>query len=114
MLGSSRYAIAPAFIDDRKALKNQTEIEGFEQAYLRDGVAFVRWFAWLEEKFNEGFAITEYEAAYRLTEYRRQNANFMGLAYENISASGANAALPHYSPTRHGAKMIDRVTPYLM
>ncbi|KZS98318.1 Creatinase/aminopeptidase [Sistotremastrum niveocremeum HHB9708] len=114
MLGSSRYAIAPAFIDDRKALKNQTEIEGFEQAYLRDGVAFVRWFAWLEEKFNEGFAITEYEAAYRLTEYRRQNANFMGLAYENISASGANAALPHYSPTRHGAKMIDRVTPYLI
>jgi len=38
---------------------------------------------------------------------------FMGLAYETISASGPNAALPHYTPKKHSAKMIDRETPYL-
>jgi len=37
----------------------------------------------------------------------------MGLAYENISASGPNASLPHYSPKRSTARMIDRETPYL-
>jgi Xaa-Pro aminopeptidase len=47
--------------------------------------------AWLEHKINSGYDVTEYEAGYRLTEYRRHNKNFMGLAYENISAAGPNA-----------------------
>ena len=37
----------------------------------------------------------------------------MGLAYENISASGPNAALPHYVARKSTARMIDRETPYL-
>jgi len=69
--------------------------------------------AWLETKLNEGYDITEYEAAQRLTEFRRKTKHFMGLAYENISATGPNAALPHYSPRRSTARMIDRNTPYL-
>jgi Xaa-Pro aminopeptidase len=93
MLGSSRYIIAPSIVEDMKAIKNDTEIDGLERAYRRDGAAFVRWLAWLEEKFSQGFAITEYEAAYRLTEFRKQGEFFMGLAYENISASGPNAGV---------------------
>lgn len=73
----------------------------------------MRFLAWLETKLNEGYDITEYEAAQRLTEFRRKNKHFMGLAYENISASGPNAALPHYSPRRSTARMIDRDAPYL-
>jgi Xaa-Pro aminopeptidase len=73
----------------------------------------VRWQAWLEEKLGQGYEISEYEAAFRLTEYRRHNKHFMGLAYENISASGPNAALPHYVPTKATARLIDRETPYL-
>jgi Xaa-Pro aminopeptidase len=37
----------------------------------------------------------------------------MGLAYENISAAGANAALPHYSPLKRDCLLIDTDTPYL-
>jgi len=48
-----------------------------------------------------------------MTEFRKKNKHFMGLAYENISASGPNAALPHYSPKKLTARMIDRQTPYL-
>jgi Xaa-Pro aminopeptidase len=92
----------------------------------------VRFLAWLEFKLSQGYEITEYEAASRLTEFRRKNKYFMGLAYENISASGPNAgqlpgsrdvwllaahvacaALPHYSPTKSKARMIDRENPYL-
>lgn len=75
--------------------------------------AQVRFFSWLEAKLAEGYEITEWEAAHRLTEFRRKNPLFMGLAYENISASGPNAALPHYSTTKSKARMIDRNTPYL-
>jgi Xaa-Pro aminopeptidase len=113
MLTHMRYTVAPSFVDEMKALKNETELEGLRHAYARDGAAYVRWQAWLDEKLNQGYEISEYEAAFRLTEYRRHNKHFMGLAYENISASGPNAALPHYVPTKAGARLIDRETPYL-
>jgi Xaa-Pro aminopeptidase len=113
MLTHLRYTVAPAFVEEMKAVKNEVEIEGLRHAYMRDGAAYVRWLAWLEEKINQGYEITEYEAAFRLTEYRRHNKHFMGLAYENISASGPNAALPHYTPSKNSAAVIDRDTPYL-
>ena len=83
------------------------------RAYIRDGVSFVRFLAWLTERLSNGYLITEYEAAFRLTELRRQNKHFMGLAYENISASGPNAALPHYSPVKSDDIAIDPQAPYL-
>ncbi|KAF9645429.1 Creatinase aminopeptidase [Thelephora ganbajun] len=113
MLTHFRYIVMPSYVGSMKAIKNDTEIDGMRRAYLRDGASFVKFLAWLEDKFSEGCEITEYEAAFRLTEYRRTNRHFVGLAYENISASGPNAALPHYSPTKSTAAMIDRDTPYL-
>ncbi|TFK53753.1 Creatinase/aminopeptidase [Heliocybe sulcata] len=113
MLTHLRYTVLPSYVEEMKAVKNEVEIEGMRRAYLRDGVAFVRWYAWLDQKLQQGYEITEYEAAYRLTEFRRHQKYFMDLAYENISASGPNAALPHYSPTRATARVIDKDTPYL-
>lgn len=80
-------------IEEWKAIKNKTELSGLKDAYLRDGVAFVRWMAWLEHKVEQGYDITEYEAAWRLTEYRRMGKYYRGLAYENISATGKNAGV---------------------
>lgn len=93
MLTHFRYTVAPSIIDDIKAVKNDVEVEGLRRAYIRDGVSFVKWFAWLEGKLAEGYEITEYEAAARLTEFRRKNKHYWGLAYENISASGPNAGM---------------------
>ncbi|PCH35935.1 Creatinase/aminopeptidase [Wolfiporia cocos MD-104 SS10] len=113
ILTSFRYTVLPSPVDDMKAIKNEVELEGLRIAYRRDGAAYVKFLAWLEEKMLQGYEITEYEAAWRLTEYRRKGENYMGLAYENISASGPNAALPHYSPRKGTARFIDRETPYL-
>lgn len=115
LLTHFRYTItpSPSYVDELKAVKNTTEIDGIRAAHLRDGASYVRWLAWLEDKLAKGYEITEYEAAARLTEYRRKNELYMGLAYESISATGENAALPHYTPTKSKAKFIERDTPYL-
>ena len=97
-----------------KAIKNDTEIDGLRRAYLRDSGSFVRFLAWLEDKFSQGYEISEYEAAFRLTEYRKTNKHFIGLAREIISASGPNTALPHYSLDESTAVTIDRDAPYLI
>ena len=73
----------------------------------------VRFLAWLEAEIGEGKEVTEWEAAQWLDQERTKAENNMGQAYGNISASGPNAALPHYVPTRETARVIDTKTPYL-
>lgn len=113
MLTHYRYSLAPSLVEEMKSVKNEVEIQGLKRAYLRDGACYVQFLAWLDEKMAKGFAITEWEAAWRLTEFRRKAKNFMGLAYENISAAGPNAALPHYHPLKSTSSVIDKETPYL-
>ncbi|KAF8312866.1 Creatinase/aminopeptidase [Clavulina sp. PMI_390] len=113
MLTSARYTITPSWVDQAKAIKNEVEIQGFRNAYTRDGAAMVKWLAWLDEVIRAGQPITEWEAAEELTHYREQGTHFWGLAYENISATGANAALPHYTASQEGAAILDVGRPYL-
>ena len=51
-------------------IKNETELEGFRQCHIRDGVALVRYFAWLEEQLDNGVVLDECQAADKLEEYR--------------------------------------------
>lgn len=98
-----------------KAVKNPVELHGMRRAYIRDGIAMVRWLAWMEDKISHGYEISEYEASEKLNRFRRDEvtlddrlSTYMGPAYENIVACGANAALPHYTPTPNGSKMIGK------
>ncbi len=113
MLTHFRYTLAPNRITHLMSIKNEVEIQGLRSAYLRDGIAFVQFLAWLEHKLNSGYEVTEWEAAWRIKEFRMKQKKFMGLAYETTSASGGNAAVPHYTPKKRTARMIDRETPYL-
>ncbi|KXN85540.1 putative Xaa-Pro aminopeptidase P [Leucoagaricus sp. SymC.cos] len=113
MLTHLRYTLARNRVEDMMTLKNDTELEGLRKAYIRDGVAFVQFLAWLDNELNSRYDITEWEAAWRIKEFRMRQKKFMGLAYETISASGPNGAIPHYVPKKHSARMIDRDTPYL-
>lgn len=67
----------PCPVQDAKCLKNETELENFRNAYLRDGRAMVRWFAWLEQKIvKEEKKVGEWAAAAVLLRYRRQEDMF--------------------------------------
>ncbi|GAA6046932.1 hypothetical protein JCM3770_003436 [Rhodotorula araucariae] len=112
-LGEDNVVIVKSPVETMQAVKNEVEIEGFRRAYLRDGAAWARWQAWLEDEIAQGKEVTEWEAAEKLTSYRAAQQFFAGLAYENISATGENAALPHYEPSASARVPISRSSPYL-
>ena len=90
----------------RKAVKNKKEIEGFRRAFIEDGVAVETFLYWLETSVQGGTHVTEWEASQKLTSLRGQIEGYRGNSFENISAYGANAALPHYSTPREGSAII--------
>ncbi len=57
-----------------KAIKNEAEIEGARAAHLRDGVAVVRFLAWLDEHSPSG-RVDEISAAMTLEEFRRETGS---------------------------------------
>ena len=53
-------------------LRGSSYLIGFRQSHIRDGVALVRYFAWLEETLQDGNkeGLTEYQVAEKLEVYR--------------------------------------------
>ncbi|KAJ7241957.1 peptidase M24, structural domain-containing protein [Mycena haematopus] len=113
VLGSKATVISSP-INAAKAIKNAVEIQGFFNANLRDSVAMVRWYGWLEEQVVRKKApVTEYEAQMKLNEYRSME-KYWGGPCHFISAYGPSAALPHYAAEEDDCLVIERDAPYLI
>lgn len=96
-----------------KAIKNETEIKGARAAHLRDGVAMARFLAWLDEVAESG-KIDEIDAAMKLEDCRRESGQLKDIAFDTISAAGANGAVVHYRPTTKSKQTLTRGTLYLI
>jgi Xaa-Pro aminopeptidase len=79
----------------RKAAKSPAECEGARRAQLRDGAAMVEFLCWFDAEAPKG-KLTEIDAAAALEQYRRRTGVLKDISFDTISASGPNAALPHY------------------
>lgn len=107
-------SVAPSPIEDLKAVKNETELAGARSAHLKDGRALIKFLSWLENQVTvNAELINEVEADYKLTEFRRQENNFVGLSFDTISATGANGAVIHYKPSKGACSTIDPHRLYL-
>ena len=111
-LSSVRFGKSPVILE--KAVKTQSEIENMRQAYIEDGVAMERFLHWLETEVATGRQVSEWEASERLTAFRAEIPGYRGNSFENISAYGAGAALPHYSTPREGSATIRPCGLYLV
>jgi Xaa-Pro aminopeptidase len=96
-----------------KAIKNDTELEGFRQCHIRDGAALVRYFAWLEEQLNQGVELNESQGADQLEKFRSEQDLFKGLSFDTISSTGPNGAIIHYSPDPKDCAVIKKDQVYL-
>ncbi|KAH8834642.1 putative Xaa-Pro aminopeptidase P [Flagelloscypha sp. PMI_526] len=109
-----KYILARSPVADLKTIKNDTELAGFRDCHVRDGVALVKYFAWLEETLVKGDkVINETEAADVLEKYRSEQAKYKGLSFPTISGAGSNAAIIHYQPPAVDSAMIKRDEIYL-
>ncbi|RVE67470.1 hypothetical protein OJAV_G00103210 [Oryzias javanicus] len=81
-----------------KAVKDETEEQVLRDAHVRDAVAVIQLLMWLENVVPQGNE-TELSAAEYVNKCRSKQKDNRGPSFETISASGPNAALPHYSPS---------------
>uniref|UniRef100_A0A8C1XF40 X-prolyl aminopeptidase (aminopeptidase P) 2, membrane-bound n=1 Tax=Cyprinus carpio TaxID=7962 RepID=A0A8C1XF40_CYPCA len=96
-----------------KAVKDATEQRILKEAHIRDAVAVMQLLVWLEKKVPEGTE-TELTAAHFVDQCRSKQKNSRGPSFETISASGANAALAHYSPSNETARKLSVDEMYLV
>lgn len=91
----------------RKAVKNGVETDNLRETFIEDGAAVEKFLFWLEKSLQSGMVITEYQASEKLTSLRGEIPGYRGNSFENISAYGPNAALPHYSTPEEGSAIIE-------
>jgi Xaa-Pro aminopeptidase len=98
-----------------KALKNETEREGFRQCHIRDGAALCKFFAWLQHELTvkNNKNLNEVSVADKLEGFRSQQDLFMGLSFATISGSGPNGAIIHYHPKSETASLLSTDLIYL-
>ena len=95
---SETVFIREDLIENIKYVKNPTEIEGFRKANLKDSVALIKFFAWLEEELvtKDRKDLNEYEIGLQNKKVREDQENYMGESFAPICACGPNAAIIHY------------------
>ena len=82
-----------------KSIKNETEIKGFRNAVLKDGIAMTKFYFWLEKMLKAGEKVTELSAAAKLTALRSEQPQYVKDSFASISSYGPHGAVVHYSPT---------------
>ena len=96
-----------------KAVKNETEQEGFRIAHHKDAAAVIRFWKWLEETLPET-QVTEVSAADKLHDFRAEQPGFLDESFTTISAYGKNAAMPHYHPDSEHPAVLESKGLYLV
>ena len=113
-----RSGVSP--IASMKAVKNKVEQDGFRAAMLCDGVAVVKFLAWLKSAVEAG-GQTEISLDERLTALRAEQPKFKGISFDTIVGYEAHGAIVHYEATPetdipiqpHGLVLIDSGAQYL-
>ena len=103
-----------------KTIKNTTEIAGFRNAMLKDGIALVKFLKWLIPAVEAGKQ-TEISIDKKLTSLRAEQPLYRDISFDTIAGYGTHAAIVHYEATPetdiplepHGLLLLDSGAQYL-
>ena len=82
-------------IPEMKSHKNETEIRGFRNAMLRDGIAMVKFLKWLKPAVEAG-GQTEISLDQKLTGLRAEQPLFRDISFDTIAGYQEHSAVVHY------------------
>ena len=84
-------------IEALKTIKNDIEIKHFRSVMVKDGVALVRLFRWLEQQLKRR-TVSEVELAEKLKKLRKAQGEYYGESFDAIVGYKGNGAIVHYKP----------------
>jgi len=92
------YFLTEDIIEDIKSVKNKVEINGYRNANLKDSIALIKFFSWMEEELvtKNRTDLNEYQIGVKNKQLREDQEHFMGESFAPICAAGPNAAIIHY------------------
>jgi len=92
------YFLTEDIIEDIKSVKNKVEINGYRNANLKDSIALIKFFSWMEEELvtKNRTDLNEYQIGVKNKQVREDQEHFMGESFAPICAAGPNAAIIHY------------------
>ncbi len=116
---SDKIHVGTSPIPMMKAIKNKVEQDGFRAAMLRDGVAMVKFLAWMKGAVEAG-GQTEITLADRLEALRTEQQHFKRISFDTIVGYEAHGAIVHYEATPetdipiepHGFVLVDSGAQY--
>ena len=88
-----------------KAIKNETEQDGFRTVMVRDGVAMVKFLHWLTHNVGKE-DMNEYSIGKKLQSFRAAGENFIGNSFDSIVGYKGNGAIIHYSAKSEGSAQV--------
>jgi Xaa-Pro aminopeptidase len=104
------YNILHSPIDGRnpsylmKAVKGPVELENLKQSQIIDGVAMLKFIAYLDDNLANN--LSEFKYSEVLKGFRYENPKCFELSFETIAAVGSNAAMMHYGPTEEKSSVV--------
>lgn len=91
-----------------KAIKNPVEQANWHKAALVDGLALVKFFAWLDGELAHGARVTEFTAREKLKTFRQMAPEYRDDSFNAVCGYQANAAMVHYAVARESAAQLKR------
>ena len=84
-----------------KTVKNETEIAGFRNAMLKDGIAMTKFLYWLSGYIGkpEISELTEISIDQKLTSLRAEQPLYRDISFDTIAGYGEHGAIVHYEAT---------------
>lgn len=90
-----------------KGIKTPSEIEHIRQTMIRDGVALVKAFKWLDDNLDAE-AITEAGFGAKIAAFRSEQAGYRGESFTAIVGYKGNGAIVHYHPDEQNSATLKR------
>lgn len=112
--GVRRIEVAQDITTELKAVKNPVERRQWSKAALLDGLALVKFFAWLEAELKDGRRVTEYTARETLKAFRGEAPEYRDDSFTAVCGYGANAAMIHYRGERETAARLKSIGLFLV